>query len=155
MSHLDASGLQGRTLKVYLYVVKENRPVGPRDVMRGLHLSSPSVAYRHLQKLELMDLLTKNDEGNYVAKQKVSVRGYTWVGRRLIPNSLIYSFVFLAILAAELVVLAIHFSVETEQFKIFFLLLTSVTAAAFVLFVIEGLRARRKTRIQSSEQDSA
>jgi DNA-binding transcriptional ArsR family regulator len=152
LSGSDTSGLQGVTLKVYLYVVKKKGLAGPRDVMRGVGLSSPSVAYRHLQKLENMGLLTKNDYGNYVVKEKVAVRGYVWVGRILVPNPMVYSFVFLCILITELVVLAIHFPVETEEFKIFFLLLTSITAAASVLFVIEGWRMRRKTRIRSSDE---
>lgn len=151
MSGSDTSGLQGVTLKVYLYVVKKNGLVGPRDVMRGVRLSSPSVAYRHLQKLENMGLLTKNELGNYVVKEKVAVRGYVWVGRILVPNPLIYSLVFLGILITELVVLAIHFPVETGQFKIFFLLLTLITAAALVLFVIEGLRMLTKTRVRHSD----
>ncbi|MBA7712547.1 hypothetical protein ES703_121525 [subsurface metagenome] len=37
--------LAGNTLIVYAYVVREDRPVGTRDVMRGAHLSSPSVAH--------------------------------------------------------------------------------------------------------------
>ena len=151
VSDADNSGLQGRTLKVYLYVVKEHRPVGPRDVMRGAHLSSPSVAYRHLQKLENMGLLVKNEDGYYVEKEKAAVRGYIWVGNRLIPNPLIFSFIFLSILIVEIVVFAIHFSVETREFKIFFFLLTLITAAALVLFVIEGLRMFRKIRIRPSE----
>ena len=154
LSGSDTSGLQGVTLKVYLYVVKKNGPVGPRDVMRGVRLSSPSVAYRHLQKLETMGLLAKNDYGNYVVKEKVAVRGYVWVGRILVPNPLVYSFVFLCILIIEFVVLAIHFPVETQEFKIFFLLLTSITAAALILFVIEGWRMRRKTRIRNSDETS-
>ena len=48
--------LEGITLSVYWYVVKEGKPVGPREVMKGAHLSSPSVAYRHLQKLEELNL---------------------------------------------------------------------------------------------------
>ncbi len=126
--------------------------MGPRDVMRGVHLSSPSVAYRHLQKLENMDLLVKDDLGNYVVKKKVAVRGYFWIGRFLIPNPMMYAFVFLVILAIEIIVLAIHFSVEDQEFKIFFLLLTSITAAAVVLFVFEGWRMLRKTRIRPSEE---
>ena len=151
MSGSETSGLQGVTLKVYLYVVKKKGLAGPRDVMRGVGLSSPSVAYRHLQKLENMGLLTKNELGNYVVREKVPVRGYTWVGRTLIPNPLVYSLVFLAILITELVVLAIHFSVETDQFKIFFLLLTSITAGALILFLIESLRMFK--RIRSSNSD--
>jgi hypothetical protein len=147
MTNTDDGGLRGRTLKVYLYVVKEHRPVGPRDVMRGAGLSSPSVAYRHLQKLETMGLLVKNEYGYYVEKEKAAVQGYVWVGRRLIPNSLVYSLIFVGILIIEFVVLGIHFSVETDSFKIFFLLLTLITAAALILFVIEGLRMLRKIRI--------
>ena len=151
MSGSDTSGLQGVTLKVYLYVVKKKGLAGPRDVMRGVNLSSPSVAYRHLQKLETMGLLTKNELGNYVVKEKVSVRGYVWVGRTLVPNPLVYSLVFLGILITELVVLAIHFSVETGQFKTFFLLLTLITAAALILFTIEGLRMLTRTRIRQAD----
>jgi DNA-binding transcriptional ArsR family regulator len=151
LSGSDTSGLQGVTLKVYLYVVKKKGLAGPRGVMRGVNLSSPSVAYRHLQKLENMGLLTKNELGNYVVKEKVSVRGYVWVGRTLVPNPLVYSLVFLGILITELVVLAIHFSVETGQFKTFFLLLTLITAAALILFLIEGLRMLTRTRIRQAD----
>lgn len=151
MSGLDTGGLQGVTLKVYLYVVKKNAAVGPREVMRGANLSSPSVAYRHLQKLETMGLLTKDDYGNYVVKEKVAVRGYVWVGRILVPNPLLYSIIFLGILITEFVVLAIHFSVETQEFKTFFLLLTLITAAALILFTIEGLRMLTKTRIRQAD----
>ncbi len=151
MSGSETSGLQGVTLKVYLYVVKKKGLAGPRDVMRGVGLSSPSVAYRHLQKLENMGLLTKNELGNYAAKEKVPVRGYVWIDRTLVPNPLVYSLVFLAILITELVVLAIHFSVETQQFKIFFLLLTAITVAALILFLIEGLRMLKRIRARSSD----
>ncbi|HSQ53054.1 MAG TPA: hypothetical protein VLM82_01255 [Acidobacteriota bacterium] len=150
MSGSETSGLEGVTLKVYLYVIKKKGLAGPRDVMRGVGLSSPSVAYRHLQKLENMGLLTKNELGNYVVTDKVPVRGYVWIGRTLVPNPLVYSIVFLAILITELVVLAIHFSVETEQFKIFFLLLTAITVAALILFFIEGLRMLRRIRVRNS-----
>lgn len=151
MSSSETSGLQGVTLKVYLYVVKKKGLAGPRDVMRGVGLSSPSVAYRHLQKLETMGLLTKNELGNYVVQEKVSVRGYMWVGRILVPNPLIYSLVFLGIFITELVVLAIHFTVETDQFKIFFLLLTAITVAALILFLFEGLRMFKRIRARNSD----
>ena len=147
----EIDGLQGRTLKVYLYVVKENRPVGPRDVMRGLNLSSPSVAYRHLQKLEEMDLLKKNLQGNYLATKKIAVRGYVWIKKRLIPNSLLYFMAFLSVLIVELIVLTIHISVETNQFKIFFILLIILTTAALLLFLIEGLRAFNKIKSPDSK----
>ena len=56
--------LAGNTLIVYAYVVGEDRPVGTREVMRGANPSSPSVAHRHLQKLETMGLIEKTSTAN-------------------------------------------------------------------------------------------
>ena len=98
--------LEGITLSVYLYVVKKGKPVGPRDTMKGAHLSSPSVAYRHLEKLEDLGLLKKNEHGEYIIRRKASVGGYIWIGRRLLPKMLVYSTVFMGILIVELAVLA-------------------------------------------------
>jgi len=49
--------IEGNTLQVYTFVIKKSRPVGPREVMRGAGLSSPSVAYRQLQKLEILSVV--------------------------------------------------------------------------------------------------
>lgn len=113
--------------------------------MKGVNLSSPSVAYRHLQKLEDLGYLQKNNYGEYVAK--ASVRGYIWVGQRLLPKMLFYSIIFIMILIVELVVLVIHYSVENYTFKVFFLLLTLVTGFAMGVFAIEALRHRRRTKL--------
>ena len=143
MAGTKTSGLEGVTFNVYLYVVK-NGSVGPREVMRGVNLSSPSVAYRHLQKLENMGLVKKNEMGNYVATKKVSIHGYVWIGKRLVPNPLIYAVVFFAVLITELVVFVMHVSFETDQFKTFFLIITIITVAALGLFLIEAWRMHRK-----------
>ena len=120
MSNDVSVELEGTTFSVYLYVVKEGKPVGPRDVMRGAHLSSPSVAYRHLQKLEDAGLLKKNEYGEYLLKKKMKVNGYHWIGRRLLPNAMFYFYFFFGLFIYEIVVLAIHFAVETYEFKAFF-----------------------------------
>jgi len=138
--------LEGITLSVYLYVVRKGKPVGPRDVVKGAHLSSPSVAYRHLQKLEDLGYLQKNTYGEYVTKGKARVRGYIWVGRRMMPKMLVYSLIFMSILIVELVVLALHYSVENYSFKVFFLLLTLITGFAMGVFIAEGLLQRRRIK---------
>jgi hypothetical protein len=143
---VNSEELEGITLSVYLYVVGKGNPVGPRDVMKGAHLSSPSVAYRHLQKLEDLGYLQKNSYGEYITKEKARLRGYLWVGSRLMPKMLVYSLIFLGILIAELVVLALHYSVENYSFKIFFLLLTLVTGSAMAVFIVEGLLQRRRIK---------
>lgn len=137
--------LEGLTLTVYLYVAGKGKPVGPREVTKGAKLSSPSVAYRHLQKLEDDGYLAKNEYGEYTVKKKAQIKGNVWLGRHLFPKMWLYGLAFLAILAVELVVFFIHFSVETYEFKVFFLLLMSITGLAAAVFGVEGyLHTRRK-----------
>ena len=147
MPDANEEELEGITLSVYLYVVRKGKPVGPRDVVKGAHLSSPSVAYRHLQKLEDLGYLQKNNYGEYVAKGKARVRGYIWIGQRMLPKMLVYALIFTGILIVELVVLAIHYSVENYTFKVFFLLLTLVTGFALGVFTFEAIRHRRRTKL--------
>jgi len=90
VSKLGSDQIEGTTLRVYVYVVKEDRPLGPRDVMRGLQLSSPSVAYRHLQKLESSGFLKKDEHGEYVAKRKMSMAGFHWVGKIFYPDDFLF-----------------------------------------------------------------
>ena len=152
MTNADNEELEGITLNVYLYVVRKGKPVGPRDVMKGAHLSSPSVAYRHLQKLEDLGYLQKNSYGEYIIKNKASVRGYMWIGRHMLPKMMVYALTFLIILIIELIVLAIHYPVETDEFKIFFLLLTLVTGFAMAVFAVEALRHHRRTKLSSQTE---
>jgi hypothetical protein len=136
--------LAGNTLSVYAYVVRENRPVGTRDVMRGANLSSPSVAQRHLQKLELMGLLEKNKGGDYVLKEKAGVSGHVWVGRNLVPRLMFYSFFFMGAFGAEIAIILLSYLVPWLAIETSFLFLTGMTAVAMILFFIEGVLLRRK-----------
>ena len=147
MPNANKEELKGITLSVYLYVVKKGTPVGPRDAMKGARLSSPSVAYRHLEKLEEMGLLQKNEYGEYVTKSKTNLRGYIWVGRRLMPKMLAYSFVFMGFLVVELVVLFVHLAVEDLEFVTFFALLTLITGFAMAVFIVEGLLLLRRSKL--------
>jgi len=144
MTKPDVQELEGITLNVYLHAVKKGKPVGPRDVMKGVNLSSPSVAYRHLQKLEDAGYLQKNEYGEYTVKSKAHIKGYVWLGHRLLPKLWLYSLLFLAILMVELVVLFVHFSIETIEFKVFFLLLTLITGLALTVFTVEGLLQNKR-----------
>ncbi len=136
--------LAGNTLSVYAYVVGENRPVGTRDVMRGANLSSPSVAHRHLQKLELMGLLEKNKGGNYILKEKTGVSGHVWVGRNLVPRLMFYSFFFMGAFGAEIAIILLSYLVPWLFIETSFLFLTAMTTVAMMLFFIEGVQLRRK-----------
>jgi hypothetical protein len=148
LTNTKNSALEGTTLAVYMYAVNRGKPVGPRDVMKGVGLSSPSVAYRHLQKLEDLEYLQKNEYGEYTIKRRAHIRGLAWVGNRLLSKMWLYASLFFAILIVEIIILILHYSVETNEFKVFFLLLTLITGLAFAVFVVEGLlQSKRKTSI--------
>jgi hypothetical protein len=136
--------IAGNTLIVYAYVVGENRPVGTRDVMRGANLSSPSVAHRHLQKLELLGLIEKNQFGDYVLKEKTGVSGHVWVGRNLVPRLMFYSFFFIGAFGAEIAIILLSYLVPWLVIETSFLFLTAMTAVAMLLFFVEGIQLRRK-----------
>ena len=130
--------LEGNTLNAYAYVVHKGKPVGTRDVTRGANLSSPSVAHRHLQKLEDLGLIERNQYGDYVLKEKAGISGYVWVGRKLLPRLLFYSFFFMGALASEVAILVFGFFVSGLVPDVSFVYLTVMTAIAMILFLFEG-----------------
>jgi hypothetical protein len=128
-----------------MYLVKVGRPVGPRDVMRGANLSSPSVAYRNLQKLIDLGVVVKDEYNNYVVKEKVSKKGYVWVGKTLMPSFVIIGFIFVGILIAEIAILVPHLLVGAPiQESFWFWILTTIVAASVFLF--EAIRFRMKSK---------
>jgi len=146
LTSADSQEPEGTTLNVYSYVVKRGKPVGPREVMRGANLSSPSVAYWHLQKLENSGLLQKNGAGEYIVKEKTSISGHIWIGRNLVPRLMCYSLFFLGILIVETVIISVQLFYSGEIPNLVLLYLIATNAIAFALFLGEGLLLRRKTR---------
>ncbi len=146
MTNADTQEPEGTTLNVYSYVVKKGKPVGPREVMRGANLSSPSVAYWHLQKLENAGLLQKNGAGEYIVKEKTSISGHIWIGKNLVPRLMCYSLFFLGILVVEAVIISVQFVAigKIPNLAMFYLIATN--GIAFALFLGEGLLLRKKTR---------
>ena len=86
--------LTASAFHTYVYLVKAGKPDGPREVMRGANLTSPSVAYRNLQKLIDIGLVIKDEYGNYVVKEKVGLKGYVWLGKTIVPRFVVFGFVF-------------------------------------------------------------
>jgi hypothetical protein len=150
LTNLDAETLEGKTLNVYSYVVKEGKPVGPREVMRGVNLSSPSVAYWHLQKLEACGLLEKNKYGEYVVKEKVNISGHLWIGRNLVPRLMCYSLFFSGIVGTEIAIIAIQFFLQGQVPSMDLIYLAVTNMIAMTLFLIEGLLLRRKNKPENT-----
>ena len=151
---MTSEEIEGNTLNVYAYVAKEGRPVGTRDVMRGANLSSPSVAHRHLQKLEALGLLEKNKYGDYMLKEKTGVSGHVWVGRNLVPRLTFYSFFFMGAFGAEIAIILLGFFVMGLVIETSFLFLTGMTALAMVLFFVEAASLRRKINHKRHKENS-
>jgi hypothetical protein len=144
MTISDGQEPEGTTLNVYSFVVKKGKPVGPREVMRGVNLSSPSVAYWHLQKLENSGLLQKNSTGEYIVKEKTSICGHIWIGRNLVPRLMFYSLFFLGIVLLEAFILIVQFFSDTLTLSLPLIYLLITNIIAFVLFISEGLLLRKK-----------
>ena len=81
--------LKGLTLKVYKHVLKNDRPVGIREVQRALGLSSPTLALYHINKLEEAGFVKKQMNG-YVA-DRVVLEDLVRFGRALIPKNLFFT----------------------------------------------------------------
>ena len=136
--------LEGNTLNVYAYVVHAAKPVGTREVTRGASISSTSVAARHLQKLEDMGLIERNEFGNYILKEKTNINGHVWVGRNLVPRLMFYSFFFLGAFAAEITIILLSALIKGFMVQASFYFLTGMTGVAMTLFLLEGIALYRK-----------
>jgi hypothetical protein len=83
--------LAGTTLEVYRFLITRGEPVGPREVMRSLELSGPSVASFHLQKLERMGLVRKNESSGLYNPDHVHLKHFVLLRNHLIPRYFFYA----------------------------------------------------------------
>ena len=135
------------TLQIYLYLVRANAPAGPRDVMHAIDLSSPAVAHRGLQKLVDLGLADKDAYGRYIVKEKISFRGYVWFGKSLVPRFILYGLFFLGFLIPETLALTTRWL--AQEFIEPYIFLTVITFFSSGIFLIEGLRLRKKLKATS------
>jgi len=117
--------LRGTTLEVYRFLLKSSKPVGIRELQRGLSLSSPSVATYHLEKLEDAGLL-KREAGNYTCA-KFLLENNVKISRFLIPRFLFYVVFAAAVLALEVTLMRPSFISHEYVFSV-------VATTMFVLF---------------------
>jgi hypothetical protein len=88
------SELKGKTLLVYMYILRANQPsVGVREVQRALNFSSPSVSAYHLNKLKDLGLVESiRGDYNLVREVKVGVlRQFVTLGGIMLPRFLFYA----------------------------------------------------------------
>lgn len=110
MSGDDASRiereLKGKTLQVYVYMLKKKEPIGVRELQRDLNFSSPSVANYHLEKLIGLNLVSQDEYGRYYLSQKAQVsvlESFVNVGGRTVPRMSFFAAFFTTLLIAYVV----------------------------------------------------
>jgi len=101
-SGYDEDVLRGKTLDVYRYVLKNGKPTGVREVQRVLKLSSPRLAFYHLNKLEEAGLLKKTVDGYVV--ERVFLQHSVRLWRLLVPRYFFYSVFFITAIIIQLTV---------------------------------------------------
>jgi hypothetical protein len=98
--------LKGKTLQVYLYLMRKNEPSGIREVQRDLNLSSPSVASYQIEKLIDLGLVGKDVHGRYHLLHKVhvpSLKAYVNIGKFMVPRLTFYAGFFTALLSIYII----------------------------------------------------
>ena len=108
--------LKGKTLDVYRFLLKSNKPVGTRELQRALNMSSSSVAVYHLTKLEEAGLL-KRELGGYTVN-KFLLENSIKISRFLIPRYFFYAIFAIAVLSLELTILKPDFLYREYLFSL-------------------------------------
>jgi hypothetical protein len=141
-SHMSENQeLKGKTLKVYLYLLKHG-PSELRDVQRGLNLSSASLASYHLGKLLEAGFAKQDEYGKYSAVKEASdkiLEGYSKIGPTVVPQLFFFSLLF--------TILVIFFSVAIWSGFGFVPYLIAVGLAMLAVFWYETIRLWRKLAV--------
>jgi DNA-binding transcriptional ArsR family regulator len=121
-SNVVDSELRGRTLQAYLYMLKNAKPIGVRELQRALALSSPSVAYHHLEKLERLGLVEKDEYGEYALIKNVDInvlQAFSHIGRLLVPRFIFYAMFFTTLLVGYILIFRGDSNIFAIAFGIF------------------------------------
>ena len=94
--------IRGKTLKVYAHLLRVDSS-GVREIQRDLGFSSPSIALHHLEKLERLGVVSKDNVGKYYIARKVDVgilSAFASIGRLTLPRLGFYAAFFTTIAVA-------------------------------------------------------
>lgn len=127
--------LVGTTRIVYRHLYKAGRPLGIREVQKGLDLSSPSVAQYHIRKL-LQAGLVKEEGGGYVVDKNV-FENVIRIRRSVIPIQVAYSSFY----ATMLVALFVLFNKPGLDSPLFIFAFVAIVSA-MALFAYQAIKSR-------------
>jgi len=131
--------INGNTRRVYLFMIRRNKPVGIRETQRALGFSSPTLALYHLEKLKELGLVKQTREGyvvdKFVLKNFINLKGL------ILPRFFFYSVFFTSMLILRFTVFLN--SPQHATFMFDFLICISVVVA----FWYETLRIWLKEKL--------
>jgi hypothetical protein len=127
--------LSGTTLKVYRFMVSRGGPIGPRELQRSLHFSSPGLATFHLDKLAKAGLVSKSEDGTF-SVDRIYLKHYVRVRRFLIPRYMFYATLSTAFLLGWIIILAIPSTSTRNSFWAGLLTSDSFVLLAAVIYGI-------------------
>ena len=137
--------LKGNTLRVYMHILRNSSSdsIGIRELQKELNLSSPTLAKYHLDRLEAMGLLKRNEGGSYSLLKEVKVdvlQPFFTVGSLIIPRLFTYA-VMISILFAYLAIVVVPSGnlVELDFFAIV------IGAVSLIALWYETFRSWRNT----------
>jgi DNA-binding transcriptional ArsR family regulator len=135
----DDAKLSGTTLRVYRYIYRTGKPIGIRDIQRGLSLSSPSVAEYHVKKLLEMGLVKQQEECEFsgFVVDRIVFENMIRVKRVLIPMQV--AFVVFFGLALVLLVLLFRPTILSGQY-LFSIIIVAIACGVFIYQTISALR---------------
>ena len=133
---MGVAELSKSALRVYVKLLESDKPLGVRELARELEMPASTVHYC-LKRLEELGFVER-DEDEYKVKRVEGPEGFVIIWRKLVPRLAIYSAFFLGILVAEVAICALS-GINLDRAVV---VIASLTA--FLLFLMEGLRARKK-----------
>ena len=116
--------MKGNTLKIYYFLLLQEKPIGVREIQRELKISSPSVVSHHLNKLINWGLIDRTIENKYFVRRRVKVgilRQFVRVYHKFVPRYAIYAGFFVGLLVFYL---ALSFIIENTLFDKIIALIT-------------------------------
>ena len=129
--------LRGKTLTVYLYLLKHGKAMGVREIQKALGFSSPSVAFHHLDKLVELGVVEKDQYDRYVLARKVDtgiLHSFVSIGGINLPR--------LGFYAAFFTTIAVGYVLLNRSFLDLYALIGTVGGS--VIFWYEAWRVWRR-----------
>ena len=90
----DVQEIYGNTLRIYWFMVRENKPHSAREIQRRVGLSSSSLALHHLKKLMDEGLVTTDDFGSYIIAKRIKtglLNLFVGSGSFFVPRFAVYA----------------------------------------------------------------